>query len=112
MKLSLNETATILAALRYWQDATSTEGGNDPRELSPEHFTHATPLDPEAIDALCERINEPGGTHGAGFTTDDYAYMHALVDAEASFEPESRHLPDDDIRRGSVLRKLARRART
>jgi len=57
MKLTQRELATILAALRNWQDVTSDTGGNDPRELSPDHFTDCEPLDFDEIEDLCERLN-------------------------------------------------------
>ncbi len=46
------ELATMLAALRYWQqDLANNEG-----PIS-EHFADDTPLTVEEIDDLCERIN-------------------------------------------------------
>ena len=47
------ELATILGALRYWQqDLAANEEG----PIS-EHFTEHTPLSVDEIDDLCERIN-------------------------------------------------------
>jgi hypothetical protein len=57
MKLSVRDYATMLAALRNWQDICSPEGGCDPRELQPEYFEDAEPLTTAEIDELCERIN-------------------------------------------------------
>jgi hypothetical protein len=57
MQLTKEETATILAALRNWQAITSDEGGNDPRETSPEHFEDVDPLSEAEIDVLCQKIN-------------------------------------------------------
>ncbi len=53
MKLSDRELATLLAALRYWQqDLTESEEG----PIS-EHFEDVEPLTVEEIDDLCERLN-------------------------------------------------------
>jgi hypothetical protein len=47
------ELATVLAALRYWQqDLAENEDGP-----ICEHFTDQTPLTVEEIDDLCERLN-------------------------------------------------------
>ncbi len=47
------ETATILAALRYWQNALAATG--TPPITG--HFAEETPLTPAEIDDLCERLN-------------------------------------------------------
>jgi hypothetical protein len=52
MQFNKRETATILAALRCFQ-ANLTRFGL----VHMEHFHEVTPLTPEEIDALCERIN-------------------------------------------------------
>jgi hypothetical protein len=57
VNLTNRETATVLAALRNWQEITSEEGGNDPRELSPNHFEDVEPLSSKEISALCQKIN-------------------------------------------------------
>ena len=49
--LNARELATVLAALRYWQqnpDEDLIDGG--------QHFTEHSPLTPNEIDALCERL--------------------------------------------------------
>jgi hypothetical protein len=56
MTLTKRETATVLAALRNWQEITSPEGGCDPREIAPEYFDDE-PLSTFEIDELCEKIN-------------------------------------------------------
>lgn len=56
--LSGRDLATILAALRYWQQdlADNDAAGDGP--ISPEHFDDdVTPLSVEEIDELCERLN-------------------------------------------------------
>lgn len=54
MTLNDRELATVLAALRYWQndldDPSLTEGFTD-------HFASVSRLDTSEIDLLCERIN-------------------------------------------------------
>ena len=52
VQLTERELATVLAALRYWQqDLAENEG-----PIS-EHFAEVTPLSVEEIDDLCERLN-------------------------------------------------------
>lgn len=57
MKLTRQEIATILAALRNWQEITTPEAGNVPGELYPDIFEDIDPLNTDEIDELCERIN-------------------------------------------------------
>lgn len=56
MKLTDRELATILAALRYWQQDLA----ENPDGPISEHFEEATPLTVEEIDELCERLNRGG----------------------------------------------------
>jgi len=55
MKLSEEQLATVLAALRHWQETTDYRG----RGAYP-HFEEHCPLDDSEIDLLCEMINETG----------------------------------------------------
>lgn len=52
--ISKRELATVLAALRYWQndldDQSLTEGFAD-------HFTEYSRLDATEVDVLCEQLN-------------------------------------------------------
>ena len=52
MKFTARELATILAALRKFQESPSTDTG---------HFDEHSPLTAEEIDALCERLNCASG---------------------------------------------------
>jgi len=53
--LSSREIATILAALRDWQQVLIE---NDIASLSPEHFGEGgIPLTVQEIDELCKRLN-------------------------------------------------------
>ena len=54
MRLSARELATILTALRHWQEEMA-----DDSESFPEHFADTPRLDADEIDALCERLNRP-----------------------------------------------------
>lgn len=60
MKLDLQETSTILAALRYWQEQGLAD---DPELRSDALHDIATArdecisMDSEGIDALCEKLN-------------------------------------------------------
>ena len=56
-RLTDRELATVLAALRYWQQdliVNSDEGDGEPID---ERLDGLTPLSSEEIDALCERLN-------------------------------------------------------
>jgi hypothetical protein len=53
MKFNQRETATVLAALRYWQREGFGSAGHE-RDIAEEHGKSLTKDD---IDALCERIN-------------------------------------------------------
>ena len=48
------ELATVLAALRYWQQDLEA---NDAPPISEEFFADCAPLTTEEIDELCERLN-------------------------------------------------------
>ena len=48
------ELATVLAALRYWQQDLEA---NDGPPISGEFFADCEPLTSEEIDSLCERLN-------------------------------------------------------
>ncbi len=55
--LSVRDLATILAALRYWQqDLADNEAAGD-GPISPHFDDDVTPLSVEEIDELCERLN-------------------------------------------------------
>ena len=56
MNLTNRETATVLAALRYWQRDFGAAGG---KTVFPDHFYDCKPLTAKQIDTLCERINTP-----------------------------------------------------
>ena len=58
MNLSDRELATVLAALRYWQDVMYPYGA----AAYPEHFEETEPLTAREIDDLCERLNAERGT--------------------------------------------------
>lgn len=54
MRLSERELATVLAALRYWQQDLAD---NDECPISEGHFEDHDPLTVDEIDDLCERLN-------------------------------------------------------
>jgi hypothetical protein len=54
--VNVQETATVLAALRLFQ---LQRGGFDHPEWSP-HFVDVGPLSNDEIDVLCERLNTEG----------------------------------------------------
>ncbi len=56
MILSLSEFATILAALRYFQDEFQTATPGEIAKLFPQ-FVTAAPLTSAEIGSLCERLN-------------------------------------------------------
>jgi len=51
--MNKREIATVLAALRYWQD----EYRDYPEITDTPHFDECTPLEDDEIDALCEKLN-------------------------------------------------------
>jgi hypothetical protein len=53
-RLSERELATVLAALRHWQQAVPEK---DAHAYSPLHFASVQPLSRSEIDTLCERLN-------------------------------------------------------
>jgi hypothetical protein len=56
VRLTGRELATVLAALRYWQQRLDDSGGEAPVL---DYFDDAvTPLTAEEIDWLCERLND------------------------------------------------------
>lgn len=57
LALTNAELATILAALRLWQETLATDGAL--LALTYLHFALCDPLSVEAIDTLCERLNLP-----------------------------------------------------
>ena len=58
MIVSPSEFATILAALRFFQDEFQTAQPAELIELFPQ-FETAAPLTPAEIGSLCERLNMP-----------------------------------------------------
>jgi hypothetical protein len=59
-QLSDRELATLLAALRYWQqNLAREEPQSNEGPISP-HFAEHSPLTVEEIDALCEQLNSGG----------------------------------------------------
>ncbi|MDA8350110.1 MAG: hypothetical protein M0038_15150 [Pseudomonadota bacterium] len=52
--MNARELATVLAALRYWQQDLAA---NDAPPISEEFFDDCEPLTSEEIDGLCERLN-------------------------------------------------------
>ena len=52
VEIDAREAATVLAALRAWQDRYAMSNIN--------YFEDYSPLDDAEIDALCERINIGG----------------------------------------------------
>ena len=54
--LTPRELATVLAALRHWQQQLAREGL--PFADGFPHFSDETPLSVDEIDALCERLNQ------------------------------------------------------
>lgn len=63
--LSDRELATVLAALRCWQESQAEASQDDLVERWPQFATHR-PLLPIEIDALCLRLNEPCGCERSG----------------------------------------------
>ncbi len=56
--LTSQEIPTILAALRFWQEALNMEYNG--RDFMPNYFKDVEPLTVQEIDDLCEKINIGG----------------------------------------------------
>lgn len=57
MKLNPRETATVLAALRYWQRVGLYDRASLAEDMIATNDNTFPALNEEEIDALCERIN-------------------------------------------------------
>lgn len=57
LELSDRERATLLAALRFWQQGPTDLGDNHSVGLRSTHFEEHEPLSAVEIDELCERLN-------------------------------------------------------
>lgn len=59
MKITRLESCTVLAALRYWQQALATNDGHPPADLFDTATEHGRfiRLDTRKIDELCAKIN-------------------------------------------------------
>lgn len=56
MTLTPRETATVLAALRHLQESYPV--WTELIEDWEDHFAECSPLQPDEVDDLCERLNE------------------------------------------------------
>lgn len=86
MKLSDKELATVLAALRYWQQDLANAQGDDEGPISP-HFEDVEPLSAGEIDDLCERLNVPS----QGLATDQLLRLIELAEQYVDGEEMSEH---------------------
>lgn len=90
MKLTTRETATVLAALRYWQQDLAEN--NEP-PIS-DHFAEVKPLSVLQIDKLCERIN----LHDVDVRDDPMAYAAErqvfAAEERAREDSHGTHCPD------------------
>src|ERR1039457_865017 len=101
------QTATILAALRYWQSNGIVASRHD-------HYTIATddgtlqPLTRPEIDAMCEQINVPAATpiivvgcegglvQGASSNIEDLSMIVLDYDTEGADDDEITEVPQSD----------------
>jgi len=60
IEITPRELATILAALRTWQDHQRSEWIEPSREFMAEYFHDDEPLDEDEIDKLCIVLNTGG----------------------------------------------------
>jgi hypothetical protein len=56
-RLTDRELATVLVALRFWQEEVLEEGTGEIPERFLGHFEDDAPLDFGEVDELCERLN-------------------------------------------------------
>lgn len=57
MNLTARELATVLAALRIYQQALHLNGGEPPADVHDIACEAGLPLSVDEIDALCEQLN-------------------------------------------------------
>ncbi len=96
LTLAARELATVLAALRYWQQDLAA---NAEPPIS-EHFTEVAPLSPDEIDALCEALNTQPAPIAPPASLAP-AYQAALVEAQREGVQYLRVCPycgDDAVR--------------
>lgn len=106
MILSPSEFATILAALRYFQDEFQTTQPGELVELFPQ-FETAPPLTSAEIGTLCERLNisepaegdEPCDCEALGF-------FHAGVPGILAHLQEGRVAPGALVERCDICRRF------
>ena len=107
MIVSPSELATILAALRYFQDEFQASQPGELVNLFPQ-FESAPPLTAAEIDSLCERLNlpepeedqEPCDCEAPGF-------FHAGVPGILAHLQEGRVAPGALVERCDLCRRFA-----
>lgn len=92
MIVSPSEFATILAALRYFQDEFQATQPGELVELFPQ-FQTARPLTAAEIDALCERLNCPEPDENEPCDCEAPGFFHAGVPGILAHLQEGRVAP-------------------
>src|ERR1035441_4461934 len=104
--LDKRQTATILAALRYWQREGLMSSGHEQDIATEGNSMNA--LDAEDIDALCEQINVPAATpiivvgcegglvQGASSNIEGLSMIVLDYDTEGADDDEITEVPQSD----------------
>ena len=107
MIVSPSEHATILAALRYFQDEFQTAQPGDLVPLFPQ-FESAPPLTAAEIDALCERLNMPEPAEGdEPCDCEGEGFFHAGVPGILAHLQQGRVAPGVLVERCDLCRRFA-----
>ncbi len=108
MTLSPSELATVLAALRYFQDETQCLEPSEIRELYPQ-FADAAPLSTQEIDALCEQLNLTDSADNDGDACDCEAsgFFHTGVPGILAHLQDGRVAPGALVERCDMCERFA-----
>jgi len=105
--VSPSELATILAALRYFQDEFQASQPGELVELFPQ-FETAAPLTAVEIDALCERLNMPEPAEGdEPCDCEAEGFFHAGVPGILAHLQQGRVAPGALVERCDMCRRFA-----
>ena len=107
MILSPAEFATVLAALRYFQDEFQTTEPGEIAKLFP-HFETAAPLTSAEIGSLCERLNIPLPAEGdEACDCEAPGFFHAGVPGILAHLEQGRVAPGALVERCDMCRRFA-----
>jgi hypothetical protein len=103
--VSPSEFATILAALRYFQDEFQATAPSELVNLFPQ-FESAGPLSAAEIDALCERLNMPEPAKDEPCDCEAPGFFHTGVPGILAHLAEGRVAPGALVERCDMCRRF------